>query len=151
MKNENMPPEGNDSDKLETESALRGAACCVSYSSLPLKSDETFDTREFTYKFPDGRKVTTAIAKDGSDQGMWFRITKPLEKSIESELKFRLSLEAAAVLAQLIDYALAYPHNANSPDAGEKGKPMNNCTEPNRASCPRLCADSRRVTQVYDD
>lgn len=86
-------------------------SCCVSYSSLPLESDETFETRAWTYKFPDGRKVTTAISKDGSDQGMWFRITKPLEDGKESELKFRLSLEAAAVLAQLIDYALEYPHN----------------------------------------
>ena len=86
--------------------------CCVSYSSLPLESDQTFKTRAWTYKFPDGRKVTSAIAEDGSDEGMWFRITKPLEDGKESELKFRLSLEAAAVLAQLIDYALEYPHNA---------------------------------------
>ena len=95
----------------EIPAVAPAATCCVSYCSLPLESDATFDTREWTYKFPDGRKVTTAIAKDGSDEGMWFRITKPLENGKESELKFRLSLKAAAVLSQLIDYVLSSPHN----------------------------------------
>ena len=111
MQNQNDTPKPAPVEQ-PSPSGLDGTTCCVSYSSLPLKSDEKFETRAWTYEFPDGRAVTTAIAKDGSDEGMWFRITKPLEAGKESELKFRLSLEAAAVLAQLIDYALEFPHNA---------------------------------------
>jgi hypothetical protein len=80
----------------------------VPYTSLPLESDQTFDTRAWSYKFPDGRKLTASIAKDG-DLGIWVKITKPLASGRESELEFRMSLEAAAVLAQLIDYAIEYP------------------------------------------
>jgi len=123
-------------------------ACCVSYSTLPLESDQTFETRAWTYKFPDGRKVTTAIAKDGSNEGMWFRITKQLEDGKESELKFRLSLEAAAVLAQLIDYALDYPHNAEVSHGDRQRQPDTHSTHnqpeakhPASAGChPTTCS-----------
>ena len=106
--NQNQTESKQPSVKESRNEGLDETTCCVSYSSLPLESDATFKTRAWTYKFPDGRKVTASIAEDGSDEGMWFRIARPMEEGKESELKFRLSLEAAAVLSQLIDYALDF-------------------------------------------
>lgn len=80
----------------------------VPYASLALESDEKIETNAWTYEFDDGRSVTVGIAADGTDQGVWVDILRPLEDDKVSELNFRLSAEGACVLAQLIKQALTH-------------------------------------------
>lgn len=78
----------------------------VPYNSLALQSEQKIEINAWTYEFDDGRSVTVGIAADGTDQGVWVNILRPLENDRVSELKFRLSAEGAAVLSQLICQAL---------------------------------------------
>lgn len=74
----------------------------VSYSDLPPEKEGNIHLTGHTVKFPDGRTVSLYRDKTGSEKGNWFRITSPLADNKVSLLKFRLSDEAAFVLAALI-------------------------------------------------
>lgn len=78
----------------------------IPYSSIALQSEEKIETNAWTYEFKDGRSVTVGIAADGTDQGVWVDILRPLEDGKVSELKFRLSAEGASILSQLINQVL---------------------------------------------
>ena len=86
------------------------ATCSVPYADLPLQSPEKIkwtDGQAFTFK--DGRKV--AAYRSPAGPGIFFRITSPIGDGKESELKFRLSDEAAAALAALIYEKLKAPNS----------------------------------------
>ena len=101
------------SDKIEkqteTSSASAGQPCSVPYETMPLMSEGLIECGGKTTMFLDGRKISVSQALDKSEphsEGLWIKITKPLDDGEESLLKFRLTEDAAAVLCNMLHDAL---------------------------------------------
>jgi hypothetical protein len=102
MQNKNTPTEGQNSNKLEAESALRDAACCASFTPGPWKADGY-------YVRQSGQRGTRMIA-DVCYTGPHHTPPEEYPKScrLADEANARL-IAAAPLMLEAINYVLDHP------------------------------------------
>lgn len=92
MQNKNTPTEGQNSTKLEAESALRGAACCV--SDFPIEEGTVFEHEGQKYRIGkiESYKVIDRIDECMTDDGLSLR-EHLADPNAESPLKAYLNAQ----------------------------------------------------------